>query len=256
MQRFLAGVDRIRPALRRISPPWDLSVVLDWLSGRSFLELSSLSLQLLTWKAVFLVAVTSGRRVGDIHAMSADPELTVFHRDRVSIRLPDSYRPKVDHTFHVTAPIELPVLFQPSSSGTNPRHAHALDVRKTLKVYIKRTKEIRKDSQLFCCYGGGKVGSPASKQTISRWLASTICWAYTSKGISPPEGLKAHSIRAVATSKAFAAALPIEEICSAAIWSRPSTFIKHYQLDKHSRERARFGQTVLHSGQSRESLTE
>ena len=29
VQRFLAGVDRIRPPMRRISPVWDLSVVLD-----------------------------------------------------------------------------------------------------------------------------------------------------------------------------------------------------------------------------------
>ena len=229
--------------------------MLDWLSGPAFENLSSLSLQLLSWKAAFLVAVTSGRRVGDIHAMSADPELTVFHKDRVSIRLPDSYRPKIDHAFHVTAPIDLPTLTRPSSSGTSATCAHTLDVRRTLKVYIKRTKELRKDSQLFCCYGGGKAGLPASKQTISRWLVSCICSAYVCKGKLPPEGLKAHSVRAVATSRAFAAALPIEEICSAAIWSRPSTFIKHYQLDKHSRERARFGQSVLSSGQSQTTLT-
>ena len=256
VQRFLAGVDRIRPALRRFSPPWDLSIVLDWLSGPTFENLSSLPLRLLSWKAAFLVAVTSGRRVGDIHAMSASPELTVFHKDRVSIRLPDSYRPKIDNAFHVTAPINLPTLTRPSSSGTSATCAHTLDVRRTLKVYIKRTKELRKDSQLFCCYGGGKAGLPASKQTISRWLVSCICSAYVCKGKLPPEGLKAHSVRAVATSKAFGAALPIEEICSAAIWSRPSTFIKHYQLDKHSRERARFGQSVLSSGRSHNALTE
>ena len=178
--------------------------------------------------------------------MSSDPELTVFHKDRVSIRLPDTYRPKVDHAFHVTAPIELPALSQSSSSGTT-KGAHPLCVRRSLKAYVRATRELRKTSQLFCCFGPGKIGAPASKQTISRWLVSCICEAYNAKGKPPPEGLKAHSVRAMAASQAYASALPIEEICSAAIWSRPSTFIRHYQLDTKSRERARFGETVLTS---------
>ena len=73
---FLDSVDTIRPVLRRFSPTLDLPIVLDWLSGSCFPYLSSLSLQLLTWKVAFLVALTSGRRVGDIHAMSADPKRT------------------------------------------------------------------------------------------------------------------------------------------------------------------------------------
>ena len=186
VQRFLAGVDRIRPVVRRSSPPWDLSIVLDWLASPPFQNLTSLSLQLLSWKTAFLVAVTSGRRVGDIHAMSANPELTVFHKNRVSIRLPDSYQPKIAHTFHVTAPIELPAFTEPVSSGAAARRTHVLDVRRTLKVYLKRTEDIRKDDRLFICYGGGKVGQGASKQTISRWLVSVICRAYTHKGMSPP----------------------------------------------------------------------
>ena len=138
-----------------------------------------------------------------------------------------------------------------SIGGSVKAVPHILDVRRCLRAYIKRTKEGRKQKQLFCCYGGGKTGEPASKQTISRWLVSTICMAYVNKGHEPPGQLRAHSVRAVATSTAYAAALPIEEICSAAIWSRPSTFIKHYQLDKHSSERARFGRTVLSGGQNR-----
>jgi len=65
-------------------------------------------------------------------------------------------------------------------SGTTPTRAHVLDVRKTLKVYIKRTKDIRKGSQLFCCYGGGKAGVSASKQTILPFV-----WGMYTKGYLP-----------------------------------------------------------------------
>ena len=248
--RFLAGVDNVRPITRRFSPTWDLNVVLDWLQGPTFTNLTDLSLQQVTWKTVFLVAVATGRRVGDIHAFSPDPQLTVFHKDRVSIRLPDTYRPKVAHNFHVNAPIELPVLYKPGNSAAIRKQSHALDVRRMLKFYIKLTSSLRRNhSQLFICYGKSALGAPATTQTLSRWLVSCIAEAYKAKGLLCPDGLKAHSVRAIATSTAFSAALPIEEVCSAAIWKRASTFTRHYQLDMKSRERASFGSTVLLSGQ-------
>jgi hypothetical protein len=52
----------------------------------------------------------------------------------------------------------------------------------------------------------------------------------------------------MAASVAFSAALPLEEICAAAIWARPTTFIRHYQIDVESAGRARFGQAVLLKG--------
>ena len=52
-------------------PPWDLSRVLSFLSGAPFEPLSSCSLQDLSRKVLFVVALTTARRVGELQALSA-----------------------------------------------------------------------------------------------------------------------------------------------------------------------------------------
>lgn len=64
-------------------------------------------------------------------------------------------------------------------------------------------------------------------------------------GLEPPEGIKAHSTRAVATSQAEWAGASPEQICRAATWSSFSTFVKHYRLDLLSAKDQAFGRKVL-----------
>ncbi len=51
-----------------------------------------------------------------------------------------------------------------------------------------------------------------------------IIVAYESSELPSPLGVKAHSIRGMAASKAFLAGVPIQDICDAAGWSTPLTF--------------------------------
>ena len=52
-------------------PSWDLSLVLSFLRGASFEPLSSCSLQDLSRKVLFLVALATARRIGELQALSA-----------------------------------------------------------------------------------------------------------------------------------------------------------------------------------------
>ena len=52
-------------------PPWDLSLVLSFVRGAPIEPLSSCSLRDLTRKVLFLVALATARRVGELHALSA-----------------------------------------------------------------------------------------------------------------------------------------------------------------------------------------
>ncbi|CAJ0944686.1 unnamed protein product [Ranitomeya imitator] len=61
---------------------------------------------------------------------------------------------------------------------------------------------------------GHKKGHGVTRATISRWIREAICLAYTSKGEIPPVGIKAHSTRAMASSWAEQADVPIHLICS------------------------------------------
>ncbi|CAJ0949322.1 unnamed protein product [Ranitomeya imitator] len=68
---------------------------------------------------------------------------------------------------------------------------------------------------------GKKKGKKASKATLARWIKSTITAAYFSAGRTPPESLKAHSLRAISASWAEKAGVSMDQICKAATWSRP-----------------------------------
>ncbi|XP_044134739.1 uncharacterized protein LOC122927188 [Bufo gargarizans] len=65
------------------------------------------------------------------------------------------------------------------------------------------------------------------------------------KGSKPPEGLHTHFTRTISTSLAEKAVATIEDICKAAAWSSPSTFLNHYRLQLNSPSDLSFGSKVL-----------
>lgn len=60
-------------------------------------------------KVVFLVAITSARRVGDLEVLMAVPPYMVFHKDKVSLRLYPKFIPKGILEFHLNQVIHFPV---------------------------------------------------------------------------------------------------------------------------------------------------
>lgn len=81
IKRFLKGVALLNPPVVHRFPTWALHVVLQGLRGSSFEPLAKVPLKLLTVKTLFLVAITSARRVSEIWALSVNPRLCVFHKD-------------------------------------------------------------------------------------------------------------------------------------------------------------------------------
>ena len=67
---FLRAAKRHSATARPLVPAWDLAVVLDALSGPPFEPIESLELKLLTLKTLFLVAITTAKRVSDLRALS------------------------------------------------------------------------------------------------------------------------------------------------------------------------------------------
>ncbi len=112
---------------------------------------------------------------------------------------------------------------------------------RALDAYVHRAAMWRKADQLLVCFGPPKRGRPASKQTLSRWIVDAIHIAYESSELPSPMGVKAHSTRSVAASKAFLAGVPIQDICNAAGWSTPLNFVRFYGLDM----RATPGSSIL-----------
>ena len=85
--RLLKGIFNSMPPEKRLVPEWNLKQVLNFLCGKPFEPMLKCSLKYLTWKTVFLTAVTTSRRCGDIQAlrigdgfMSIVPEGIIFIR--------------------------------------------------------------------------------------------------------------------------------------------------------------------------------
>ena len=72
--------------------------------------------------------------------------------------------------------------------------------------------------------------SLVAQSSLSRYIVEAIRLAYTA-GVPVPEGLRAHSTRAVSAFWALARGAFAQEVCMAANWSSPSTFAVLYNLD-------------------------
>ncbi|KAL0161441.1 hypothetical protein M9458_045166, partial [Cirrhinus mrigala] len=68
--RFLRGARRLNLPRPHLIPSWDFSVVLLGLRRAPFEPLASVELKYLSLKTVLLIALTSIKRVGDLHAFS------------------------------------------------------------------------------------------------------------------------------------------------------------------------------------------
>ena len=95
-----------------------------------------------------------------------------------------------------------------------------------LEVYIKRTAELRLESQEFLFLATRPPYKPASTATISRWIKNIL----TRAGIDT-KIFSAYSTRYAAISAAYQNGISLETIRKTAGWTeRSQMFAKHYNL--------------------------
>ncbi|XDV35947.1 hypothetical protein PO909_005809 [Leuciscus waleckii] len=229
--RFLRGTLRLRPATRTRVPAWDLAIVLEGLSGAPFEPLESVSEKFLTFKTIFLLAISSLKRVGDLQALSVSPTCLEFAPGMVKAFLypKQGYVPKVPT--NIPRPIVLQAFYPPPFASLDQEKLNLLCPVRALDTYLHRAAQWRRSDQLFVCFGSPKKGLQASKQTISKWIVEAISLAYESSGLPCPLAVRAHSTRSMAASKALLSGVSLQEVCDAAGWSSPLTFVRFYSLD-------------------------
>ena len=101
-----------RPVTRRLFPAWDLPLVLRSLRIAPYEPLSDALLQDVTKKTVFLLALASGKRRGELAALLADNLHLQFARDNSSVTLiPDVlFRGKTQRSDMAAVPWTVPAL--------------------------------------------------------------------------------------------------------------------------------------------------
>lgn len=225
-------------------PTWDLSKLLSALTRPPFEPLREVGLRYLSYKVSFLVAITLARRISELAALSTRPDLCIFHTDQVVLRLDLSFIPKVNSTFHRAQELVLPN-FCPSPSHRLKWTWHTLDVRRALRIYLKRTASFRQSESLFISFQLATLGHKVSSSIVGRWFRATIASAYDIHSLPVPPRITAHSTHSAATSTAWSTQASLEDICRAATWSSLSPFIRHYKLDVYASAEAAFGRRVL-----------
>ena len=232
VKRFLKGCVRLRPVVRTVVPSWDLQLVLRALCRSPFEPVAQIPLKVLSMKTALLLALASAKRVGDLCALSvADSCLSIAgDASMATLRPNPTFVPKVVTSAYRSRVITLDGFSLPPHASEEER-LHCLCPVRALACYVERTKGVRRSKQLLVCYGQGALGRALSSQRLSHWLCECIALAYESAGGVAPEGLRAHSTRGIAASTALLRGVCVQDICTAASWSTPSTFVQAYLRD-------------------------
>lgn len=234
VSQFLKGAKRLRPGRIMRSPAWDLSIVLQSLAKAPFEPLEQADLKFLTWKTVFLLAICSAKRVGELHALSVSEDCLRWKAEKTGGFLwPNpSFLPKVLKPSTINQVIELDAFRpDPLCSGEELDHCSLCPVR-ALHTYIEQTHQLRQShTQLFVCFDKKCAGKPVSKQRLSHWIVDTISQAYVNQNLPIPGDLVAHSTRSMATSRAALKGVALSDICVTASWGSSCTFTRFYRIN-------------------------
>ena len=211
--RLLKGVFNSRPPTVRLTPEWNLLKVLDMLQKPPFEPMKKCSLKHVTYKTIFLTAITTFRRCSDIQSLRVS-------EGNVSVRSGGIWflrqgLSKQDRPHHSGNRIFVPAF--PSNKKLDPMRA--------IGIYLSKTETLRESNtdktKLFISIV--KPHRPVSRQTIAKWIVNTIKLAYESD-----IQVKAHSTRAIGPSWALFRGASMCSILQAADWSRETTFVKFY----------------------------
>lgn len=225
------GVER--PVTRKLFPDWDLSVVLRALRDAPYEPLCSASLEVLTQKTVFLLALASGRRRGELAALSVEARHLRFTRNYSSVTLlpVPSFRSKTQRPSEFSLPIVIPSL-TPLVEG---QVSKLLCPVRALRCYLSATASpaIRKGrTQLFIPFRPTPVLT--SGTMLSSWICAVVQRAYAT-GLDaagePCRAIRAHEVRALSTSWAIANRVPLDDVLRAASWRSHTTFTASYLRD-------------------------
>ncbi|VDI70318.1 Hypothetical predicted protein [Mytilus galloprovincialis] len=170
-------------------------------------------------------ALATGRRRSEIHALSISESCLRFAADKSSVTL------LTDPSF--LAKNQLP----DKGSGliTIPALPHTADNQvlcpvRALLVYLASSAKLRSagSSRLFIPIKKGI--SDISAKTISTWICNTVILAYKSASsvVLVKHQVKAHEVRALASSWNIFNSSSMSEIMSAGFWRSDSAFYNHY----------------------------
>ena len=221
---LIKSFEQERPRVPPTAPAWDLDKVLLYLRSGVFEPLSDKDLHTITKKTLFLVSLATAKRVSELQALS---NIVSKKGHDLFLSYTKSFIPKTASDSNL-----LPRSFRLKSlrefAPGFEEEALLCPVR-ALSIYMKRVKGfLPRGSSLFVA---PKAPSrPISKNSISFFLRKVIIEAQAARN-NDPIGIRAHSVRGIATSTAYAHNYSVARILEAATWKSASIFSSCYFRD-------------------------
>ena len=210
-------------------PAWDVSLVLQSLTGAPYEPLRTCEERFLAQKTLFILALASAKRIGELHALSYRVSHT---RDwgEVSFAFVTSFVAKTQDPSSLAPRFEgftVPAL----PNARKNRNGRLLCPVRAVKVYLDRTAPHRpRCERLFVTAGRSK--KEISKTTVSFWLRKTISRAYELSGTAlPVPAPRARETRGIAPSILFRKNFAVDQVLKAGTWRKHTTFTRHYLRD-------------------------
>ena len=182
-------------------PAWDVALVLQSLTNQPYEPIREAEERFLAQKTLFLIALTSAKRVGELHALSYRVSHATYWKE-VSFSFVPGFVAKTQDQSSFDPRFEnftVPALPK-SSSSPNGR---LLCPVQAVKRYLDRTAQHRpRCERLFIT--SGRTKEEISKNTVSFWLRKVISLAYqlSGKPLPSPSPL-ARETRDIAPSLLF-----------------------------------------------------
>jgi integrase len=216
-------------------PEWSLTLVLEGLRKPPFEPIQLCDMTHLTYKTAFLLALATGRRVSELHAIELSRLSWPDNKRFVTCRVSPSFVAKnqIAGDSLVVQPFKIKALSQYLSHGME-EDLKLCPVR-ALFEYIRRTKalDLRRGKTLLFVSFRSSLKTEISKVTLSNWIKTTIRITHeeAKSNVRDKHRIKAHQVRAIATSAAFYHSHSLHDVLQAGTWANHDTFTSYYLQD-------------------------
>ena len=229
LRSFSRSVDPVELLSSCAPPAWDVALVLQGLTGALYEPLRMCDECFLAQKTLFLLALASAKRIGELHALS----YRVSHSrnwGEVSFSFVPGFVAKTQDPSSLAPRFEgftVPAL----PNARNNRNGRLLCPVRAVRRYLDRTAAHRpRYERLFVTAGRSK--KEISKTTVSFWLRKMISRAYEISGTElPTPAPRARETRGIAPSLLFKKNFTVDQVLKAGTWRRHTTFTRHYLRD-------------------------
>ena len=203
------------------SPTWDLNKVLEYLSGPPFEPLTNASFRNKTRKALFLLAIATAKRVGELQALS----FSVSHRGEDLVLHYDPFF--LAKTETASNPLPRSVIVQSLEDFVGDLPERVLCPVRAIRHLRRATRSTEASpSRLFV--SPSDPTRSMSKNAMSFFLRQLITESGAVSSSVPP---RAHDIRGIATSLNYYSNLSLSAINEAATWKSKRVFAIRYLKD-------------------------